>query len=226
MTIKFFAFIILFFTAFACGSEDKGEMVDATDATDQAAEASDAATIYAIDPTSSMISWKGYKTFDVGDAHTGSIKLTDGMLAVLDGNITAGEFTIDMNSIVNEDLENEEYNAKLVGHLKSDDFFATENYPDANFEITNVEVVEGGMNVTHNITGNLTMRGKTKQISFPANVAVEGGELTASAAEFTIDRTQWDVMFQNEGIEGLAKDKVISNDLTLKIVLNADATES
>jgi polyisoprenoid-binding protein YceI len=220
---KFFALMLLFVVGFACNSADKGEKIEATDATEEVAEATAAATDYDVNTATSMISWKGYKTFDIGDEHTGMLKLTDGTLSVEDGNIVAGSFTIDMNSIENEDLKGTEGEAKLVGHLKSDDFFAVEEFPEAKFEITSVEAVSGNANATHNITGNLTMRDQTKQISFPANVSVSGDQLTATVSEFTIDRTQWNVMYGNEGIVDLAKDKVISNDLTLKIVLNAES---
>lgn len=224
--LKSLTLVALFAVAFACSSSDKGEKVTAEDVTDTAAETTAAAMVYTIDTASSIISWTGYKKFDIGDAHTGIISLNEGSLAVEGGNLTAGNFTIDMTSIVNQDLESEEGKGKLVGHLMSPDFFAVEEYPTASFEITGVEAVEGSAAVTHNITGNLTMRGETKQISIPANVSMADGKITAVAPEFTIDRTQWNVEFRNEGIEGLAKDKVISNDLTLKITLNAMATES
>ncbi|MEM1328266.1 MAG: YceI family protein [Bacteroidota bacterium] len=219
---KFFALIALFLIGFACNSAEKGTEVEAEEAA-EVAEATVTATDYSVNTETSMISWQGYKTFDIGDEHTGKLMLSDGTLSVEDGNIVAGSFKIDMNTLENEDLAGTEGAAKLVGHLKSDDFFAVEKYPDATFEITTVEAVSSDANATHNITGNLTMRGQTKQITFPANVSIVGDELTATASEFTIDRTQWGVEYGNEGIEGLAKDKIISNDLTLKIVLNAKA---
>ncbi|MEM6697265.1 MAG: YceI family protein, partial [Bacteroidota bacterium] len=183
-----------------------------------------AAAVYNVDTTASIVNWTGGKVLDILDKHNGTVKISEGSLAVEDGKLTAGNFTIDMTSIVNEDVPEDKGKAKLEGHLKSPDFFSVEEYPTATFEITSVEAVEGSADMTHNITGNLTMHGETKQITIPANVAMEDGKVTAVTPEFTIDRTEWNVMYASDKIEGLAKDKVISNDLTLKIMLNASAS--
>lgn len=160
--LKFGLFLMLSVVLFSCKKKDA---VEARDATSDAAAATEAATVYAVNTTSSVINWVGKKSF-IPDQHNGTIKLSSGKLALENGKLVAGEFEIDMNSIVDEDLKKEDMNAKLVGHLKSDDFFAVETYPTAKFEITNVEVLEGNPSATHNITGNLTMRGTTKEITF------------------------------------------------------------
>jgi len=223
---KFSILFALTIFAFACSSPDKGTEVEAQDATEEAAEVTTAAMTYNINPSTSIINWKGYKTFNIGDAHTGVISLNEGTLAVTGDNLSAGNFTIDMASIDNQDLEAGEGKEDLEGHLKSEDFFAVDQYPTATFEITGVEAVENSTEATHTITGNLTMRGETKQISIPANVTMSEGKLTAVAPEFTIDRTQWNVMYNSDKLEGIAKEKLISNDLTLQITLNATASES
>ncbi|MEM9886995.1 MAG: YceI family protein [Bacteroidota bacterium] len=224
IALKFFTLLTLFTVVFACSSPDKGEKVNAEEATEEAAEVTAEAVTYTVNTEASTINWKGYKKFDIGDEHTGTLKLSEGSLSVTGDQLTAGEFKIDMTSMESIDLAGTEGAAKLVGHLHSPDFFSTEEYPTATFAITGVEAVEGSADVTHNITGNLTMRGETKQITIPANVSIADGKITAVAPEFTIDRTQWGVEYGNEGIVGLAKDKVISNDLTLKIMLNAGAS--
>ncbi|MEM0992195.1 MAG: YceI family protein [Bacteroidota bacterium] len=226
IALKFFTLLTLFAVSFACSSPDKGEQVEAEEATEAAAEVTASAVTYSVDTESSTINWQGYKKFDIGDEHTGTIKISDGSLALTGDQLTAGEFTIDMTSMESIDLAGTDGAGKLIGHLQSPDFFSIEEYPTASFAITKVEAVEGSADVTHNITGNLTMRGQTKQITIPANVSIADGKITAVAPEFTIDRTQWGVEYGNEGIAGLAKDKVISNDLTLKIMLNASASES
>lgn len=204
---------------FACESKPEGQKVTSEEATKEAAAVEAKDVVFTIDPATSVINWVGRKKF-VGDNHNGTIKLTTGKLAVKGNNISAGDFTIDMNSIVNEDVKKEAMNAKLVGHLKSPDFFDVGNHPTAKFEIVKVEPVKNSTEVTHNITGNLTMRDQTKEITFPANVAMAGGKITAVAPNFTINRTEWGVNFRNEGLVGEAKDNIISNDITLNITLN------
>ncbi|MEM8525419.1 MAG: YceI family protein [Bacteroidota bacterium] len=207
---------------FACSSSAEKE-VEAKEATDEAAAPAAAAAVYTVNTEMSTVNWTGGKVLDIGDKHNGTVKISEGSLAVEDGKLTAGNFTIDMTSMVNEDLP-EEKKGDLIGHLKSEDFFAVEEYPTATFEITTVEAVENSTEMTHNITGNLTMHGETKQITIPANVAMEDGKITAVTPEFTIDRTEWNVMYGSDKLEGIAKDKVISNDLTLKIMLDASAS--
>ncbi|NJL75093.1 MAG: YceI family protein [Saprospiraceae bacterium] len=209
----------------ACNS-NKGEKVDATTATEDAATVTASSVVYGIDPSTSIINWIGRKSF-IPDQHNGTIKLSSGKLAVENGELKAGEFVIDMNSIVDEDLKKADANAKLVGHLKSKDFFAADTYPTAKFEIVNVEKVQNSTEYTHNITGNLTMRDSTKQIVIPANVAITEDKVTAVTPEFTIDRTQWSVMYgsdKEKSMVGAAKDKIISNDITLRLLLNGTKT--
>lgn len=220
-TLKLSFLFALAMFVFACGSSDT--KVEAEEA-GEVAEATVTSMVYDVSTEMSTINWTGGKVLDIGDKHSGTVKISEGSLAVEGGKLTAGNFTIDMTSITDEDLAGSEGQAKLEGHLKSPDFFSVEEYPTATFEITSVEAVEGSAEMTHNITGNLTMRGETKQITIPANVAMEDGKITAITPEFTIDRTEWNVMYGSDKLEGIAKDKVISNDLTLKIMLNASAS--
>src|SRR5690242_2181247 len=93
------------------------------------------ATNYKVDVNKSTIVWLGKK---VTGEHTGNIKVKSGVLQHDGKVITGGAFDIDMNSISNTDLTNAEYNQKLVGHLKSDDFFGVDKFPVASFKITSI----------------------------------------------------------------------------------------
>lgn len=105
---------------------------------------------------------------------------------------------------------------KLATHLKSADFFDVANYPTSTFEVTKVEPVTGQAGVTHNVTGNLTIKGIAKQITFPANVTLSGNELTAKAT-FTIDRSQWEVKYGSETFYSNLGNGVIKNEVELSI---------
>lgn len=171
-----------------------------------------------IDNAASTIDWTGAKPTG---KHNGTIGISEGNLMLTDGNIVGGKFTIDMNSIVNLDLTSAEDNGKLVGHLKSPDFFDAAKYPTAVFEITSSEAVSGNANATHNITGNLTMKDVTKSITFPVNVVIDGNQLKANTPEFLIDRTQWNVQYGSKTIFDNLKDKFINDEIALKISLSA-----
>ncbi len=199
----------------ACSSAPS-ETVETTDAVDELDILADAD--FSASPDNSTISWVGFKTYSDGK-HNGTINLKDGSFKVENGELVGGTFTIDMNSIVCLDLaDNEEYQAKLVGHLKSDDFFGVEEYPEARFSITGVEASPNDEKGTsHIISGNLSMRDQTKNITFPAKVSVSENGVTLEAPEFAIDRKQWNVMFRASTIEGVAKDQLIDDNILLEL---------
>ena len=204
----------------ACGSDNKAQEAETGDAqevkSDDAAKA-DAATY---NVTEGTIMWTGEKPLKY--SHNGTVQVSEGKLMVADGNIVGGAFTIDMNTIDNKDLEEKpEKKADLENHLMSGDFFEVESYPTSTFEITKVEpVAEEGGDATHMITGNLTMRGIPKSITFPANVIINGDMITAVTPKFSINRTNWGVNY-NASILDVAKDALISDDIALVIDLKA-----
>lgn len=212
---KILSFFVLIGIAAACGGP-QGDKAKTGDAQEVSATTGDVSM--KVDNVASKIEWVGAKPTG---KHHGTIGISEGNLMLTDGNIVGGKFTIDMNSIVDVDLTSAEDNGKLVGHLKSPDFFDAAKYPTAVFEITSSEAVSGNPDVTHNITGNLTMKDITKSVTFPAWVSIEGNQLTASTPEFVIDRTQWNVQYGSKTIFDNLKDKFINDEISLKISLSA-----
>jgi polyisoprenoid-binding protein YceI len=172
------------------------------------------AVTYNVDVQQSEITWKGEK---IAGAHEGTIQLRDGSLLLEDGKLAGGNFTIDMNTISNTDLEGE-YKGKLEGHLKSDDFFGVEKYPTATLTITKVEPQSGN---TYQITGDLTIKNKTNQIQFPATVTTQGNRVTADAS-ITVDRSEYDVRYGSDSFFDNLGDKVIYDDFDLQVSLVAE----
>lgn len=173
---------------------------------------------YLLQTDQSTIYWRGTKP---SGEHVGTVGITKGKLMLEKGEITGGTFVIDLNSIVNTDLEGE-WNAKLVGHLKSEDFFHTASFPEGSFEIVSVveykgESVSEGVNLSHDITGNLTMRGETKSITFPASIHMHDGSVHAQSNEFSIDRTLWGVNFKSKTVFAEFKDDFIGDMINLKL---------
>jgi len=174
----------------------------------------------AVNTADSKVNWLGKKP--TGE-HNGYVKLSGGELTLDKNEITGGTFTLDMNSIVNLDLKDEGMNQKLVGHLKSADFFDVAKYPTATFVITKISKVPGtsagGAKATHRVEGNLTIKGISKKIAFDASINMLNGKLTASSESFTIDRTQWGVNYQSKSIFAELKDQFIYDDMTLTVEL-------
>ncbi len=214
--LRLSTFIFLTGIAFACGGP-QGEKAQTGDAQEVSVTTGD--VTLKVDAAASKVEWVGSKPTG---QHHGTIGISGGNLMLADGNIVGGKFTTDMNSIVNLDLTNAEDNGKLVGHLKSPDFFDTAKYPTADFEITSATPISGNPDATHNITGNLTMKHITKSITFPAKVVFEGNKVSASSPEFIIDRSQWNVQYGSRTFFNNLKDKFINDEISLKINLSAE----
>lgn len=214
----FFALILTISLFTACNSP-KGEKVEAEEAqTENTATPADAVA-YKVDTQASNIVWTGSKPTG---QHTGNLKLSGGELMVAGNNITGGKFTIDMNSLENTDLKAGEGKEDLEGHLKTGDFFQTDKYPTGTFTVTNVAAVSGDASVTHNVTGNLQMKGITKSVTIPVNVAIMGDKISAQSKAFKIDRTEWGINYNSGSLADTAKDKVINDDIGLVITLVAN----
>ena len=147
--------------------------------------------------------WKGYK---VTGSHVGIITIKSGHLNFDKDILTGGSFKIDMSTITVTDLEGE-YKGKLEGHLKSDDFFGVEKFPTATLHFTKVKSV--GKN-SYEVTGNITIKGKTETVSF--NVSVYGNKANVS---LKIDRTKFDVRYGSTSFFDGLKDKAIYDEFDL-----------
>jgi polyisoprenoid-binding protein YceI len=168
-----------------------------------------------------VVEWTGSKPTG---QHNGTFSVSQGQLFVENNSISAGEFTIDMNSLKVLDLSDAKQNADLSGHLKSEDFFQTDSFPTAKFVISTVNalVAPDSLGNTHSIAGNLTLKGATKGVKFPAKVALNDGICNAECA-LSIDRTQWGVVYGSKNIFKNLGDKFINDIVDLKIKLRAAA---
>ncbi len=178
------------------------------------------ATTYKVDAAASSVHWLGKK---VTGQHDGHVKVKSGGLQVAGNAVTGGNIVLDMTSITVDDLKDAEYNGKLVGHLKSDDFFGVEKNPTAAFKITKVEAIAGAKAGEPNqkVTGDLTVKGKTNPLTFPATISVAGGKVEAQAKDVKVDRTLYDIKYgSGKFFQGLG-DKVIYDDFLISFNLVA-----
>ena len=165
-----------------------------------------------VDAKSSTVKWIGSK---VASAHEGTINIQKGMLMIDHGTLVGGQFSIDMNSINNTDIESEEYSAKLEGHLKDEDFFNVEEFPTAT--ITIIKAVKGTEN-NYSIIANLTIKGITHPITFDANVNVNGINFLATA-KIKIDRTKWGIEYKSGNFFKDLGDNIILDEIEFDIFL-------
>lgn len=190
----------------SCVSNPEGQKAETTDATEVTEVAG---AELAVNTADSKVEWVGKK---VTGQHNGEVQISSGTL-VVDGNaLIGGNFVIDLNSINVMDLEGD-YKEKLEGHLKSEDFFAVHEHPEANFEITNVAA--GAEEGTVVVSGNLTIRGTTKNITFDAQVAELSETSAHVTADFNIAREDWGVNYAGQA------DDLISKEINFKISLVA-----
>lgn len=175
-----------------------------------------AVTTLNVDPAASTLNWTAKK---VGGGHNGTVKIAKGTLA-LDGNrLTGGNFIMDMTTIA--DADNSE---RLTNHLKSEDFFGVEKNPNATFVITKAAPVgkaKAGI-TNYNITGNLTIKGITHPITFPAVVKLANNTAEATA-KAEVNRLKYDIKFRS-GLIGTAADKIIEDTFTIDLKLIAGKT--
>lgn len=164
---------------------------------------------YILDTLNSKVEWKGYKVFkSENTSHFGTIKFESGDVTVKDGKLESGKFVADMGSLTSVDLKDDAENlGKLNGHLKSADFFETEKFPTASYEITKINPsAEGDYNTV--LDGNLTLKGITKPVQFKANVSVKDGEVSIATEPKDIMREEFGVKFQSPAENGVIKDEV------------------
>jgi polyisoprenoid-binding protein YceI len=159
-----------------------------------------------IDMNRSVVNWTGKK---IGGSHDGEIKISNGYFELKDGNILNGMVVMDMNSITNNDLKDEGYNQKLVGHLKSDDFFGVEQYPTATFQVSQASKFRNGKAT---VWGVLTIKGKSENISF--DVHKKGSEYTS---QIRVDRSKFNVRYGSNSFFDNLGDKAIDDMFILDI---------
>lgn len=168
----------------------------------------------------SKIFWTAAK---VTGEHTGTLLIKDGMVTIENGVPTRTTINIDMKTIEVTDIEDPGTNAKLTGHLHSPDFFATEEHPVGKFEASKFTPIKGakGEEPNYTVTGTLTLKGISNEVSFPAFISASGDKLVANG-KITFDRTKWDIRYGSGSFfEGLG-DKMIYDEVNLNFVLSAN----
>lgn len=163
---------------------------------------------YKADTNESQVEYSGTKI--IGHGHTGTVDLKSGFVTFDGKTFTEGEFVIDMTTIAEGGQE-----TGFVKHAKSDDFFSVSTYPEATLNIKNVSQVGDGLRVT----ADLTIKGKTNEIEFPARFVKKTKNTMRVTADFVIDRTKWGVNYGSNTIFDNLGDAAIKNEIEFSVDL-------
>ncbi|NNC82603.1 MAG: sodium-translocating pyrophosphatase [Flavobacteriales bacterium] len=159
--------------------------------------------------------WFGSKI--TGANHSGTIQGKKGEVRVEEG-VISGTVVLDMTTLQATD-QSDEKNTKLTGHLKSDDFFAVDEYPEASFEIEPIAIDEGVNSNSINGKGVLTLRGKSDREGFEGYLTkTDGGYLLE--AKMTFDRSKYDVKYGSGSFFEDLGDDMISDEIGVKVIMS------
>lgn len=160
------------------------------------------------------ISWTGSMP---AATHEGLLSPKTAKIAIDEkGQIKTLMVELDMQSIDVTDLEGSS-RKKLINHLRSEDFFHVEKYPTAGFTLTSHE--------GDKMQGTLTIRGVSKPFTLPVKVTGHPDRGWVLTGEFSFNRQDFNVNYQNSGFFGVAKDKLISDEVKVGVSLTVKAAD-
>lgn len=160
-----------------------------------------------INTTTSTIEWVGKK---VTGQHNGTVNFKDGALVFKKNKLAGGTFTVNMTSLTATDLSGE-YQGKLNGHLKADDFFGTDKFPTATLVFKKIGTKSANV---YNVTADLTIKGITKPVTFEMTVANN-----TATTKFMVDRTKYDIKYNSKSFFESIGDKAIYDDFELAVAV-------
>ena len=168
---------------------------------------------YMIDTKQSVVTWKGSMALDIEEEHIGYVYVSKGELMIEKGKLVGGTVVIDMNTIEYKDKTNKNTPVK---HLKSPDYFDVEKFPISTIAITKVESV-GSQTI---VTGDLTIKGITHPVTFPAKMEVKDGIVKANG-KLVIDRTDWGIRYKSGKFYDILADEIVSDDIEFHMMIVA-----
>ncbi|MCY4380180.1 MAG: YceI family protein [Proteobacteria bacterium] len=199
-------------------AKDSKEMMK-KDTKDKSATMKMAETKYVMDNMKSKAYWLGSKF--VGSSHNGYVSVKSGYVLYHNDMPHSAQVVMDMNSITNTDMKGEDAQ-KIVKHLKNDDFFDVPNHPTATLMVKKFTKAEG---TTYNVSGDMTIRGVTKPVTFTCDL-VKKDQMVTGKGKFTFDRTEFNVKYNSKKLSPqLLGDKVIKDEVDMTFDFVASLTK-
>jgi polyisoprenoid-binding protein YceI len=212
-----FTFILILFTS-SCKKEKPSSENDEMSSINTEVDG----TKYNVDSKNSIVNWTGFKPMG---KHNGTIKINEGFVNIKNDSIVDGRFFIDMNTLTVSDLKAGDGKEDLENHLKGlgdkekkDHFFNVSKYPTSDFKITKVEFKEGKTI----IFGNLTIKGVTKAVNFPAQVSINENQVVINSETLRLNRTYWNVNYASKTLFSDLKDKFINDEIEVQVSVKAN----
>lgn len=187
-----------------------------------------------IDLAKSEIKWKGGKRF-VDSHHVGSVAIKSGFVNLNGQAPKSAELVIDMTKIKNDDVTDAKWNAQLVDHLKSADFFYVEKYPEAKLVVKSFEQpTPNDKTKKWRGKGTLTIRGNTKPVEFDLDELEVTKKTARAAGKFSFDRKNYEVNYRTEdgwlkkltNVDKELKEKVIHDTVEINFTIVAQTDRS
>lgn len=169
----------------------------------------------------SRLNWSATK---VGGGHEGTVDFSGGSVTTEGGNLTGGSFTIDMTTIGSTDVSGSS-KKNLDDHLKSGDFFAVSEHPTARFVVVGSKRTKGAADgpSEHEVTGDLTIRGRTHRETLTVSLAPAGDGTLAAKGSLAFDRARYDVRYNSGSFFKDLGDKLIHDEVRLEFDVRARA---
>ncbi len=178
--------------------------------------------LYRTDTAGSVVRWTGSNLFNY---HYGSVRLAGGEIRLRQGELVSARFTIDMASIACEDLGDPAYNAMLLAHLRTADFFDVERHPTAEFVADAAEPIESATEGTpnHLLRGTFTLRGISRPLEFPVLIAAkdDGRQLTGQGV-LELDRTAYGSHYGSGKLFRFLGQHVVNDHVHLHVKIHAE----
>lgn len=171
-------------------------------------------TTYTVDTEKTTVAYHATK---VTGEHKGNVKVKSGSLVFTGPELTGGEIVVDMNSISVSDIEDPEYQKKFLGHMKSEDFFNVEKFPESRLVVKKTKMAGKDLQVE----GDLTMLGVTKPVSFKVTDWKWTDKTVSGKSVLKLDRTKWGLRYGSKSFFKSIGDKAIHDEFTLTIDLFA-----
>jgi len=143
----------------------------------------------------------GWSAAKVTSTHTGTVQVKSGSVAIKDGIVTGGTIVMNMETINCTDMGGE-YGKKFENHLNGEDFFSVEKFKESKLVITKYKKLNAN---TVTLTGNLTIKGITKPVSFDATVEPSGKKDVKVKGTMVVDRTLYGITYKGMA-DNLIKD--------------------
>lgn len=168
---------------------------------------------FIIDTKESVVNWKG--AMEIGsNSHSGYVDISKGELRVENGELIGGTVEVNMNTIKDEKRRDD---SGLIQHLKDPDFFDVKNFPISTIILSKAASSTGGNN---NVTGDLTIKGITHPVNFPAKIEVKDG-IAKMDGKLVIDRTKWDIRYKSGKFYDNLANEAISDSIEFNIKIIA-----